>query len=247
MAMKKSLLFILFAAGAAAAAPLPVGPMVYSPARAAAPKPARAAAAPAEDELGRYTVDLNIGYAFRGVPDSKYACDMVCAELEGAYFVLPHHALTLSVGVAGGGETNDFWVVDHHGVYPFTDSYDRTSLTLMGGYRYSRTIGRYGMVQLGAKCGMDVQTLNVDYGYGWSGYPYCDDDRGKDGTSVGMAYAGYVNVGAFVSRRTCFYVGYQFRGSTARPSVNSGFPDTPKSCTSTMRWHEVRLGATFHF
>ena len=257
--MKKTLCILsLLCAGIAAAASTPSSayPVIYSPeaggpvanpayaARHEAPAAASGNSATAYHELSRYTLNLNIGYGFRATPDSKYACDVATVELEGAYYLAPHHALTLSAGFAGGGETHDYWVRDRHDFYPFTDSYDRSSFLLMGGYRFSQMLGRYFIVQVGAKCGMDVQTISVDYGYGWRGYDY-PDSRSK--TSVGMAYAGYVNLGAFVTRHVCLHVGYQYLGSTAKPAVDNNFPDTPKCRTSSMRWHEVHAGMTFHF
>ena len=259
--MKKSLcLFALAAAvGAASASPLPDYPVVYSAAAggpvanpAYAPAAAQAAPAPAQTAVpasrtqGRYSLELNAGYGFKAMTGGKYECDMAGMELEGAWYVAPHHALTLSIGYAGGGRTDDYWVVGREGAYPFTDSYDRDSFTLMAGYRYSRMLGKYLIFQAGAKCGMDVQTLDVDYGFGWHAYPY-DSFKGQDGTAVGMAYAGYTYLGFFVSPSVCLHAGYQFKGSTAKPSADSGFPDEPKFRTHSLRWHEVRVGLTVHF
>ena len=118
-----------------------------------------------------YELDITGSYGFKATPDNLFSCDMVGAELEGAYYFTKHHAFTLSLGIMGGGRTEDLWVIPPNGdpPYPFTDSYDRMSFTLMAGYRYSRRLGRYMLLQAGAKCGMDVQTLDIDYGYGWSG------------------------------------------------------------------------------
>lgn len=196
----------------------------------------------------RYTVDMLIGYGFKAVPNSKYATDVVTCELEGAYNLTPRQAITLSVGLAGGGETNDYWVHEErpHRDYPFTDSYDRLSFTVMAGYRFTQPLTRGVSLQAGAKCGLDVQTLDVDYGYGWSGYPYNYRD-GKSDTQAGMAYAGYVNLLFHVARNADFVVGYQFRGSTAKPSPSTGEPEPQRFHTSTMRWHEIHIGAAFRF
>lgn len=262
--MKNLILSFAFVGAALAATPgLPDYPYVYSPeAGGPVPNPAyqRQVSAEAADTAGaphdllRYTVDLNIGYGFKATSGSKYACDVFDFELEGAYFLRPHHALTLSAGFASGGRTDNFWVKDDKGYYPFTDSYDRSSFMLMGGYRFSHMLGRYCIVQLGAKCGMDVQTLRVDYGYGWTGHHYncadgCDDDHhiGPRDTAVGMAYAGYADVGFFVTPTVCLHAGYQFKGTTAKPSPRSAFPDKPSRQAGSMRWHEVRLGITMHF
>lgn len=253
--MKKFLLLLSMAIASVASAQYMDYPVVYD-AEIGGPVQ-NPSYAPAQEQpsyrdsallLKRYTLDLGVGYAFRAAPSSKFACNMLTVEAEGAYFVLPHHALTFSLGFAGGGKTRNFWVCDGWDDYPFTDSYDRMSLTFMGGYRYSRAFGRYFILQFGGKCGMDVQTLNVDYGYGWHDYDDDDDiNRGRRNSGVGMAYAGYVNLGAFVSPNVCIHLGYQYRGSTARPSVSNPFPDEPKFKASSMRWHEVRLGFTAHF
>ena len=199
-----------------------------------------------------YELDITGAYGFKAAPDNFFSCDMVGAELEGAYYFAKHHAFTLSLGIMGGGRTEDLWVIPPDGdrPYPFTDSYDRMSFTLMAGYRYSQRIGRYMLLQVGAKCGMDVQTLDIDYGYGWSGYPYGDyNDWGPDqsDTAVGMGYAGYVNVGFYVSTNVVLHVGYQFRGSTARPKADYEMPGVPVEKVGTMRWHEVRLGFLIRF
>lgn len=265
--MKRTYLSLLALAviGSAAAAPLPDYPIVYSPeaggpvanpAYAARPKAPAASQVPPASQIQpeeapqtpplRYTLEINAGYGFKAVPDSKFACDVTTVELEGAYYLVPHHALTLSLGYASGGTTRDYWLHDGRHYQPFTDSYDRSSFTLMAGYRYSRMLGRYIILQAGAKAGMDIQTLNVDYGPGWHPYPYGLYD-GQDGAAVGFAYAGYANLGFFVTPNTCLHVGYQFRGSTATPSADSEIPDVPKFRTHAMRWHEIRAGITVHF
>lgn len=261
--MKKTIItLVLLATGSALASPLSPFPYIYSPAaRGPVPNPAyRQTSTPGEQETShtpaqqmdstpaplRYSLGITGGYAFKAVPNDRYACDMSTAEIEGAYFLRPRHAVTLSLGYAGGGSTRDYWLRDDRGYTPFTDSYDRSSFTLMGGYRYSRSFGRYFLLQVGAKAGMDVQTLDVDYGPGWHPYPY-GHFRGQDGTAVGFAYAGYANVGFFITETACLHIGYQFRGSTAAPTADSEIPDIPNFRTHSMRHHEVRLGLTIHF
>lgn len=248
-------LLTLLVAGSAMASTLPDYPVVYSPeAGGPVPNPAYAGQSAAvtttttyaQGTLGRFTLDVNTGYGFNAAPDSKFSCDIVSLDLEGAWYFLPHHALTLSLGYAGGGRTDNYWVRDRHGYVPFTDSYDRDSFTLMGGYRYSHMLGSYVLLQFGGKCGMDVQTIDMDYGYGWRYEPY-DYHDGQNDTKVGMAYAGYVWLGFFVSQNTCVHVGYQYKGSTAKPAPSSGYPDVPDFRSHSMRWHEVRFGITMHF
>lgn len=263
--MKKIILAL--ALSGAALAQSPDYPVVYSaaaggpvPNPAYRPAAAQPAASPAYQSpyqqdvvapYSRYSGDFLVGYGFRAAPDSKYATNIVSCELEGAYSFTPQHALTLSIGLAGGGETNDYWVREEHHHHsdwePFTDSYDRLSFTVMAGYRFTQPISRRVSLQLGAKCGMDVQTLDVDYGYGWSG-PYSNYRDGKSDTSVGMAYAGYANILFHITTRSDFVVGYRYFGSTAKPSpCGTGDPDFPRFRSRTMRWHVVHLGAVFRF
>ena len=258
--MKKShFLLTLLAASSSLAAALPNYPTIYSAeAGGPVPNPNYATASssyttstpsPTGANLGRYALDINFGYGFKATPDNKFACDMASVELEGAYYVAPHHALTLTLSFAGGGRTDDYWtqVGGHRGeFYPFTDSYDRYSYSLMAGYRYSRMLGRYAFLQVGAKGGLDIQRLDVDYGYGWHAYPY-ESYKGQDDTAAGFAYAAYAYVGFFVTQSICLHVGYQFKGTTAKPTADSGYSDVPRFRGETMRWHEVRAGVTIHF
>lgn len=253
--MKKTLLILALVG--AAAAQTPNYPVIYSPAVGGpvpnpAYQPQNAAQRPAGAQLPanpyRYSGDLLIGYGYLAVPNSKYATDVVTCTLEGAYNFTPQHAATLSLGLAGGGETNDYWVYDpnHHESYPFTDSFDRTSFTVMAGYRFTHPLTRSVSLQLGAKCGLDVQELDIKYGKGWSAYPY--KYRGtKSDTSVGMAYAGYANLLFHVAKNADLVLGYQFSGSTAKPSPSSDDPQWPRHNISTLRWHEVHAGVIFHF
>lgn len=260
--MKKTLL--LLALAGAAAAQTPDYPVIYSPeAGGPVPNPAyrqqapAAATAPAPTAYRmpplptRYSGELLIGYGFLAVPNSKYATDVVTCELEGAYKLSPQQEITLSLGLAGGGETNDYWVRSgdrhHHESYPFTDSFDRLSFTVMAGYRFTQPLTRSVSLQLGAKCGLDVQNLDVDYGYGWSGYPYDHYRDGKSSTSVGMAYAGYAHLLFHMTNYADLVLGYQFRGSTAKPSPKSNDPEWQPAHVSALRWHEVRIGAIFRF
>lgn len=259
--MKKTLL--IFALAGAAAAQSPDYPVIYSaeaggPVANPAYHPQAAAAAPAGPAAyrrpvvaSRYAGNLLIGYGFLAVPDSKYATEVATCELEGAYRLSARQELTLSLGLAGGGETHDYWVREHgphyHDSYPFTDSFDRLSFTVMAGYRFTQPITRRVSLQVGAKCGMDVQTLDVDYGYGWSGYPYDRYRDGKTDTAVGMAYAGFANLLFHVTPNSDLVVGYQFRGSTAKPAPKADGEGWPGAHTGALRWHEVHVGAMFRF
>lgn len=251
--MKKTLILLALVSAAAANTLNP--PLIYSPAVGGpVPNPAYrgAASATAADAARKptpYAVDLTIGYGFLAVPDSKYATDMVAFELEGAYKLDAHHALTFSVGYAGGGECHDYWVHERGGEnrdYPFTDSFDRTCFTMMVGYRFTQPLTQSICLQVGAKCGMDVQTLDIDYGYGWSS-AYKRYRHDKVDTAVGMAYAGYANVLFRIARNTDLMAGYQFRGSTAKPSPSSNDPIWTPARVTALRWHELHVGVMFHF
>lgn len=273
--MKKALISCLLAS-VAAAAPLPDYPIVYdsavggpvqNPAYAAPKRTAPSAAEspayagpkhqpsvqryPRYMDSANYEFNLSVNYGFKACPDNSYACDMLGFELEGAYYLTDRQAVTLSIGLAGGGDDENFWVTPPPGKglpYPWTDSYDRSSVTLALGYRFSQRLSRFCELQLGAKCGLDVQSIETEFGYGWSD-PYYDNpwDCGKRDTAVGMIYAGYVNLCFPISRNAMLFVGYQYRGSTARPDAKYGYPYDMKFKTGTMRWHEVRMGATFTF
>lgn len=200
--------------------------------------------------INRYMIDLTIGYGFKGVPNSKYATDVTTCELETAYNLTYHQSLTLSFGITSGGKTNNYWVRDerphHHDLTPFTDSFDRYSLSIMGGYRFTQPLLGGVSLVLGAKCGLDVQTIEIDYGYGWSGYPY-NCEKGNRDTKAGMAYAGYASLLFHVSQNSALLLGYQFRGSTCKPSPDSEYSESGRIHSRTMRWHEVRIGLSCRF
>lgn len=191
-----------------------------------------------------YTVDVHAAYGFSAAPSSKYETDMFGCEVEGAFYFTPRQAVTLSLGVAGGGDDHHYWVSDGSHYWPFTDSYDRTDITLMAGYRFTQPLGRYVTLSLGAKCGLDVQYLSVDYGYGFRDWW---DDGDQDGTSAGFGYAGYAGFGFQLSPHVSLEVAYQYRGATTKPRAKSGYVDVPDYKASSMRWHEVRVGFRCRF
>ena len=196
-----------------------------------------------------YEFTISVNYGFKASPDNPYSCDMLGFELEGAYYLTDHQAVTLSIGFAGGGDDENFWVTPREGPpIPWTDSFDRSSVTLALGYRFSHRLSRFCELQVGAKCGLDVQSIDTEFGYGWSDYYYDNPwDCGKRHTTAGMIYAGYVNLCFPISRNAMLLVGYQYRGSTAKPDAKYGYPYDMSIQTGTMRWHEVRVGAAFTF
>lgn len=272
----KKVFLIATMIGYATAVPLPDYPYVYSPAThgpvsnpaygqntdAAPALPQTAgeklqttsgyvpSAYPRYKNSANYELNFSLSYGFDATPGNPYSCDMLGLELEGAYYFTQHQAVTLSLGFASGGDTENFWFQDAPGapLYPWTDSYDRSSITLMAGYRYAHRVG-FMEVQVGAKCGLDVQILDPEFGPGWSDYYYGDNvwDFGKSHTAAGMSYAGYVNLCFPINRRSFFYLGYQYRGSTAKPHAKYREPYNLNIETKSMRWHEVRLGASFSF
>ena len=201
-------------------------------------------------DSSNYEFNISVNYGFKASPDNPYACDMLGFELEGAYYFTNRQAVTLSIGFAGGGDDENFWVTPHdgHPPVPWTDSFDRSSFTLALGYRFSHRVNRFCDLQVGAKCGLDVQSIDTEFGYGWSDSYYDNPwDCGKRHTSVGMIYAGYVNLCFPISRNAMLLIGYQYRGSTAKPDAKYGYPYDMSFQTGTMRWHEVRVGAVFTF
>lgn len=196
----------------------------------------------------RWEVGMNMGYGFCAAPDSEFSTDMFGVELEGAYHFHSHQALTLAMGFAGGGEDRFYWVLDEKGaVYPFTHDYDRSNFYLMAGYRADLPLGKRVSLSLGARCGLDVQRLGIDYGPGWRGgwgYGYDDSD-----TAAGWGYAAYAKVTVALTPQSSLEVGYQFRGSTTQPKAGWGYwgGDEPPHTAADLRWHEVRVGFRFHF
>ncbi len=274
MTIKHVISAILLYGGSVWAATTPDYPVIYDPAvggpvanpaygKADARKTGEVACAKQTTTIPRYMnaanyeLNLTLSYGFDATPGDRYACNMVGCEVEGAYYLTQHQALTLSLGFAGGGDTENYWVEGdgHYPGYPWTDSYDRYSVTLMGGYRYVQKIGRYCEVQVGAKCGMDVQILNTDFGLGWSDYDHdVLDDRGDTHAAVGFGYAGYVNLCFPISKNGYLLIGYQYRGSTAKPHAKYDIPGDPGMSgyrldiqTHSMRWHEVRVGVSFNY
>ncbi len=208
-----------------------------------------APAMPRYRDASNYELNVTLSYDFDATPGDAYACDMAGIDIECAYYLTQHQALTLSLGFSGGGDTENYWVIDPKGSYPWTDSYDRYSLTLMGGYRYVQKLGRYCEVQVGAKCGMDLQILDTDFGPGWSGYyEGMIDDRGDTHAAVGFGYAGYVNLCFPVGKNAYLLVGYQYRGSTTKPHAKYDLPGEHLDIrTHCMRWHEVRAGVSINY
>lgn len=192
-----------------------------------------------------YALDVHAAYGFSAAPSSRFETDMFGIEVEGAFYFTPRQAVTLSLGIAGGGDDHRYWMGDDRGNYwPFTDSYDRTNVTLMAGYRFTQPLGRFVTLNLGAKCGLDVQYLSVDYGYGFRDWW---DDGDQDGTAAGLGYAGYVGLTFQLTRNTSLEIGYQYRGATTKPKAKSGCWDAPDFKASSMRWHEMRVGWRCHF
>ena len=257
--IKKAYLLLGALVSAAAAQQMSEYPTIYSPeANGPVPNPAyyEAQAQTTGVYLNtgiptyRYVSNLIAGYGFSGTPHSKYAANVINIDLEGSYHITRSQALTLSASFATGGETNDYFVRAGHHIYPFTDSFDRTSFAIMGGYRYTLPLTPAGgvLLDLGGKCGLDVQNLDVAYGYGWhEDYYYRRHRDNHSHTQVGLAYAGYAHLRFALTPTNYFLVGYQFRGSTARPSSRTGDPMQPHYRTCSMLWHEVRVGISFRF
>lgn len=199
----------------------------------------------------RWEVGANASYGFSANPSSRFETDVLGIELEGARYITPHQALTLSAGFAAGSHDRDYYVREGRHYFPFEDDYTRSDMYLMAGYRATVTLAHRFALSFGAKGGLDVQSLRTKYGY--RAWGYWDDEwdaNAKTDTKAGFGYAGYVNLSFEAYPQTFIEVGYQYRGATTQPRARyhgwqEGAPEASK--TPDMRWHEVRIGVRRRF
>ena len=233
---------------------VPIGPRLgvgmgvghtYYPQGQPAAGPNAAPVAKPEFQAPRYTLDVQGMYGFRAMPASRYAGETYGVEIEGAKYLDRNSAFTLSLGIMSAGSDDRYWVQDTGtGVYyPWTNDYTRTSFTLMGGYRFTKPLGKRVELNFGVKCGLDVQNLSITDGIGY-GY-YWDDD--KDNTAVGFAYAASAGISVRLTPNVAVEAGYQYFGSTAKPKVRAIYANEPDYSTSTVRYHQIKLGVRCYF
>lgn len=244
--MQRTLSIISFALlGTAAAAqqkPAQPGDMVQN----AHLTPAATPGALYTREPRKSDLEASCFYAFSAGKDDYYSPDMIGVEFTYAYHVTPRNAFTLSLCVAGANEGEEVWYSVHYRHY--TDEFERIDLALMGGYRFTQPLGHSAHITLGVKCGLDVQSLGLNYDehyeWDWDADAYVDrtDDHG---VAAGFAYAGYAELGFRITEDASLTVCYQFRGATSRPSAK--FPDGYTVKTKSMLWHEVHVGVEIHF
>ncbi len=195
-----------------------------------------------------YTLDINVFYAFRAVPHSKYATDMAGIEAELAYAFTPNHAITFTLSFGSGGDDRVNYVNTGNGYWPTSADFERSDFQAMVGYRYTCHLTKRTSLSFGAKCGLDVQRLSYDdiwrYG-GWGWDYYYRDDYGK--TRCGFAYALAATIQTRLTEHTMLQIGYQFRGATTDPSAPDVVPGGPSQEAHTIRWHEVHVGVRIQF
>ncbi|MDO5450980.1 MAG: outer membrane beta-barrel protein [Akkermansia sp.] len=247
----------------AAANPVYDAAPAYTPAaapvqaeQAAVPMPESAPAAGVpfyREPVGRHEVSARFLYGFSAAPSSEFETDVFGLELQYGWHFTPAQALTLTMGFASGSEDCHSATLQEGGdIWEECYRFSRGRFSLMGGYQVSRNLTPWMSVYAGAKAGLDVSTFEIrnrgmvsrtHRGH----YDCCDDHSHSTG---GFAYAGTVGMSFNVSPRVTLDLGYQYYGSTTKPKVqyNAWYGDasTPLKGRS-MRWHEVHVGATFHF
>lgn len=196
---------------------------------------------------------LNAGYGFKSPSKGAYATDLFGAEMRGAYYFLPHHAVTATLGVALG----------NHGSFPeegnrFSDGYSLVDCYLMAGYQASIPLGKRMMLSFGAKGGADLQDLDLNYGKnylddiwldeeGWVRKDYRSEYKKHD-LALGLGYAAYVDLSYRLGEERWLTICYQFRGATTQPGITRTWEEGAfKQCTPEMQWHEVRVGLMWRF
>lgn len=250
-----------------AAAPTHAEPdyrVVYLTAQEDAPVATPALAPKAEKK--NYDASLSIGYAVDASDHGIYAANMLVTELELARVFTPHHAFTLSALYGLTSENHDGLRWDSRSVRPFTDNYDRWTLSLLGGYRFTQPLGSRVSLQLGVKGGLDLQHLKVDYGrnyeakekHQFDGYNPLTGNKmhtpNDDCTlALGLAYAAYTNLhfnlhSTEEGSKISAFVGYAIWNSTARPRayLSSGAHPIKQKADAILR-HEIRVGLSITY
>ena len=209
---------------------------------------------------------------FLGLPSTKhkaYSCNLYGLEVEYARHLTRHHSFTLSASMANGSKDKGKWAVVDGERIPFTNEYRRTSVCLMAGWRTSLHLSSSLLLSAGAKAGIDIHVLNVDFGRNWladderhknehhdhyhsdsDSDPWCNkhDSYGNNHAKVGFAYALSGTVSYCISYSSAIFVGYTYRASTAAPDAEPGnAADPPRVRTSAMGWHEIHIGYSKYF
>ena len=205
---------------------------------------------PKEEYRGQFGVHFAGG--FSNGNGELYDTDIYSLELELAYNLNHYNALTLGLSMGMGGGDESMWLPGHRGPRYFEYDYTRSSIACMLGYRLQVPITERVTFVMGAKGGLDNQSISLDYyphEYRYDPYDdtYYNDPEQRD-HKFGLTYAAYAGLSFNLSEKTSLEVGYQFRASTARPEVRREWEHgNPTVKVPEMGLHEVRVGLRFNF
>lgn len=192
----------------------------------------------------RWNLSAMALYAFNAAPDSEFADDMAGLEVEGAWQMTTHQALTISLHGIGTSHDHRYWVESQGHYFPYERGFDRSDFALMVGYRITVPVVKRVSFQASVKGGVDIQYLGVDDNYGHSHYW---DERTYDDTAFGFAYAASAGLTFEVTPQVSIVAAYQYMGSTAKPSIRHSFPEGRSYVGKSMRWHAVKAGVHIRF
>lgn len=196
---------------------------------------------------------INLSYGISSNSENElYDCNMGRFELEYTNQFAPYQAVTIGLGIGGGGGDVQMLLPGQYRPRHFEYEYNRTSVTLMVGYRVQIPVTQNISLAAGVKAGMDVQRLSLDYyPYDKRYDPYEDtyySEPEQDDTAVGFFYAAYAGLNYKINERTSLEVGYQFSSSSARPEARH---EWERGCphVKAPEWgvHEIRAGLRFDF
>lgn len=181
-----------------------------------------------------------------------YDTNMFGIELEYGYYFTKNQAVTLGMSFAGGGDNVVQYLPGKHGPRYFEYDYNRSSFSLMLGYRVQIPLTQRLFFTAGVKGGMDVQGLSLEYyPKTWHYDPYDDEyytDADQSDYKVGLKYAAHAGLNFKLTEKTRVELGYQFSASTARPEVCH---EWERGCPSVKApeygLHEIHVGLRFDF
>lgn len=206
-----------------------------------------------QPEERQHQFSFNLSYGISNNSENElYDCDLARFELECGYQFAPYQSVTLGLGIGGGGGDVEMMLPGNHRPRYFEYEYNRTSFTLMVGYRVQIPVTQSLSLAAGVKGGLDVQKLSLDYyPYDMHYDPYEDTYYSKpeqENSAVGFIYAAYAGLNYKINERTSLEVGYQFSSSSARPEARH---EWERGCphVKAPEWgvHEIRAGLRFNF
>ncbi len=205
---------------------------------------------PTEEYRGHFGVNFVGG--FSNGNGELYDTDIYSVEIELAYDLNKYNALTLGMSMGMGGGDEAMWLPGRKGPRYFEYDYTRAPITFMLGYRLQVPITNRVTFVMGAKGGLDIQSISLDYypheyRYDPDDDTYYNDPEQRD-HKFGLTYAAYAGLSFKLSEKTSLEVGYQFRASTARPEVRREWEHgSPTVKVPELGLHEVRVGLRFDF